>query len=325
MQKSIQLQSDPATAASDTALKELIQTELSLNKSDQFSYKIIKRSIDARGRKIKINLSISVFINEVPKTESVQMEYKDVGKAKKTCHIIGAGPAGLFAALRMLELGIKPIIFERGKDVKARRRDLAKLNKEQIVNPESNYCFGEGGAGTYSDGKLYTRSGKRGSTEKILKTFVYHGASDEIMVDAHPHIGTNKLPQLIERIRETILKYGGEIFFETKLIDFTIASGKISHVQTQNPKLEKNISIQALLLATGHSARDIYELLHTKKVLIEMKPFAMGVRVEHPQSLIDGIQYHCSSEEQIKELRTNLPAASYSLVEQVNGRGVYSF
>ena len=253
------------------------------------------------------------------------MEYKDVGKAKKTCHIIGAGPAGLFAALRMLELGIKPIIFERGKDVKARRRDLAKLNKEQIVNPESNYCFGEGGAGTYSDGKLYTRSSKRGSTEKILKAFVYHGASEEIMVDAHPHIGTNKLPQLIERIRETILKYGGEIFFETKLIDFTIASGKISHVQTQNPKLEKNIPIQALLLATGHSARDIYELLHTKKVLIEMKPFAMGVRVEHPQSLIDGIQYHCSSEEQIKELRTNLPAASYSLVEQVNGRGVYSF
>jgi uncharacterized FAD-dependent dehydrogenase len=325
MQKSIQLQSDPATAANDTALKELIQAELSLSRSDQFSYKILKRSIDARGRKIKINLSISVFINEVPKTESVQMEYKDVGKAKKTCHIIGAGPAGLFAALRMLELGIKPIIFERGKDVKARRRDLAKLNKEQIVNPESNYCFGEGGAGTYSDGKLYTRSSKRGSTEKILKAFVYHGASEEIMVDAHPHIGTNKLPQLIERMRETILKYGGEIFFETKLIDFTIASGKISHVQTQNPKLEKNIPIQALLLATGHSARDIYELLHTKKVLIEMKPFAMGVRVEHPQSLIDGIQYHCSSEEQIKELRTNLPAASYSLVEQVNGRGVYSF
>lgn len=325
MQRSIQIQSDPATAANDTALKELIQTELSLSKSDQFSYKILKRSIDARGRKIKINLSISVFINEVPKTEPIQMEYKDVGNAKKTCHIIGAGPAGLFAALRMLELGIKPIIFERGKDVKARRRDLAKLNKEQIVNPESNYCFGEGGAGTYSDGKLYTRSGKRGSTEKILKAFVYHGASEEIMVDAHPHIGTNKLPQLIERIRETILKYGGEIFFETKLIDFTIASGKISHVQTQNPKLEKNIPIQALLLATGHSARDIYELLHTKKVLIEMKPFAMGVRVEHPQSLIDGIQYHCSSEEQIKELRTNLPAASYSLVEQVNGRGVYSF
>lgn len=325
MQKTIQFQSDPATAASESSLKEQLRSELSLNPNEQFSFKIQRRSIDARGRKIKVNLTVTVFINELPQTQAIQKEYLDVSRAKKTCHIIGAGPAGLFAALRMLELGTKPIILERGKDVRARRRDLAKLNKEQIVNPESNYCFGEGGAGTYSDGKLYTRSGKRGNTESILKTFVYHGASEEIMIDAHPHIGTNKLPQLIEKIRETILQHGGEIHFETKLTDFTITAEKISHIQTQNPKLEKNIPVQSLLLATGHSARDIYELLNAKNVLIEMKPFALGVRVEHPQSLIDGIQYHCSNESQIKEVRMNLPAASYSLVEQVNGRGVYSF
>lgn len=325
MKKIIQLQSDPASANNEAALKDLIRNELSLKKEDQLTFRILKRSVDARARKIKINLSISVFVNEIPQSEPLSMEYKEVGASKKSCHIIGAGPAGLFAALRMLELGVKPILFERGKDVRARRRDLAVLNKEQIVNPESNYCFGEGGAGTYSDGKLYTRSGKRGSTEKILKTFVYHGASEEIMVDAHPHIGTNKLPQLIEQIRETILKYGGEIHFETKLIDFKIDSGIISHIQTQNPKLEKNIPVQSLLLATGHSARDIYELLHAKNLLLEMKPFALGVRVEHPQSLIDAVQYHCSTPQQINEIRTNLPAASYSLVEQVNGRGVYSF
>jgi uncharacterized protein len=227
--------------------------------------------------------------------------------------------------LRCLELNIKPIILERGKDVKNRRRDLAAINKEHIVNPESNYCFGEGGAGTYSDGKLYTRSSKRGSIEKILKTFVYHGASEEILVDAHPHIGTNKLPQLIEKIRETILNFGGEIHFNTKLVDFKIKNDSISQLIIHSDKGTETHDIQNLILATGHSARDIYELLHKKNISIEAKPFAMGVRVEHPQEIIDSIQYHCSSTKDVLEKREYLPAASYSLVNQVNNHGVYSF
>ncbi len=209
--------------------------------------------------------------------------------------------------------------------MKARRRDLAAINKEQIVNPESNYCFGEGGAGTYSDGKLYTRSNKRGDVEKILKTFVFHGASREILVDAHPHIGTNKLPQLIQMIRETILSFGGEILFNSKLVDFKVSDQNISSIRILNEKGESEIQIQKLILATGHSARDIYELLNSKNILIEAKPFALGVRVEHPQSLVDKIQYHCGSLEEVIEKREYLPAASYSLVQQIEKHGVYSF
>ena len=324
MQQKIQIQVSPTIAFNEQLLKEEVKQFLSLNDQTVF-VKPIRRSIDARNRNIKVNLTLHVFVDEQPSADEITFDYKDVSKSKNTCHIIGAGPAGLFAALRCLELNIKPIIFERGKNVKDRRRDLASINKDHIVNPESNYCFGEGGAGTYSDGKLYTRSSKRGSIEKILNTFVYHGASSEILVDAHPHIGTNKLPQLIENIRETILKFGGEIHFNSKLVDLKIENGTISviHVETETSKNE--FPIQSLILATGHSARDIYELLDSKKILIEAKPFAMGVRVEHPQELIDSIQYHCSSTTEVNEKREYLPAASYSLVNQIGAYGVYSF
>lgn len=325
MQTKLQLQVSPQIALNEALLKEEIKLQLSLKNDSTLSVKILKRSIDARGRKIKINLSVLAAVDETLPSEKILMDYQDVSGSKKTCHIIGAGPAGLFAALRCLELGIKPILLERGKDVKARRRDLAAINKEHIVNPESNYCFGEGGAGTYSDGKLYTRSNKRGDIDKILKTFVFHGASEEILVDAHPHIGTNKLPQLIQQIRETILHFGGEVLFNSKLVDFSIHKNKITLVKILGDKGTCELPIQNLILATGHSARDIYELLAEKNVLLEAKPFALGVRAEHPQSLIDSIQYHCGSMQEVIKKREFLPAASYSLVHQVKGSGVYSF
>jgi uncharacterized FAD-dependent dehydrogenase len=324
VQQKIQIQVSPAIAYNEQLLKQEVKHFLNL-KDETLFVKPLRRSIDARNRNIKVNLTVQVFIDEPAHTDHIKFDYKDVSKQKKTCHIIGAGPAGLFAALRCLELNIKPIIIERGKDVKARRRDLAAINKDHIVNPESNYCFGEGGAGTYSDGKLYTRSSKRGSIEKILNTFVYHGASEEILVDAHPHIGTNKLPQLIENIRKTILEFGGEIHFNTKLIDLNIENGNLKEIVVQNEKGENSLSVQNLILATGHSARDIYELLKAKNILIEAKPFAMGVRVEHPQELIDSIQYHCGSLTEVNEKREYLPAASYSLVNQIADHGVYSF
>jgi uncharacterized FAD-dependent dehydrogenase len=231
-------------------------------------------------------------------------------------HIIGAGPAGLFAALRLLELGIRPIIFERGKDVRARRRDLARLNKEGMLNPESNYCFGEGGAGTYSDGKLYTRSTKRGNVSRILELFHHFGADEKILYQSHPHIGTNKLPHIITAMREHIITCGGQVHFETKVTDFILENNRISKLVLHNGN---RIAVTAVLLATGHSARDIFELLHHKGIQIEAKPFALGVRVEHPQELIDRIQYHCSIRDPY------LPPASYSLVQQVEGKGVFSF
>lgn len=325
MQTKIQLQVSPQTALNEQLLKQEVREALFICEEKNLSLKILKRSIDARGRNIKINLTILASVDEEIISEKIEFNYLDVSQSQKTCHIIGSGPAGLFAALRCLELGIKPVIFERGKNVKDRRRDLAKINKEHIVNPESNYCYGEGGAGTYSDGKLYTRSNKRGDIDKILKTFVYHGATEEIMVDAHPHIGTNKLPQLIENIRETILKFGGEILFNSKLIDFKIEKETINSIKILNEKTENEFIIQKIILATGHSARDIYELLNEKNILIEAKPFALGVRVEHPQLLIDSIQYSCSNLQDVMEKRNYLPAASYSLVNQVKGYGVYSF
>ncbi len=327
MQKQLQFQVAPATAFNEQLLKEEVAAQLSLKKDDTFTVRIVKRSIDARSKNIKINLTLQVFINELPGSFEFDPGYSHVSDSKKTCHIIGAGPAGLFAALRCLELGIKPIVIERGKDVQSRRRDLAAINKKHIVNPESNYCFGEGGAGTYSDGKLYTRSTKRGDVEKILKTLVYHGASEEILVDAHPHIGTNKLPKIISNIRESILKFGGEIHFETKLTDFKHNKNSIQEITVHDLKSdqEHTLPIQNIILATGHSARDIYELLDKKNILIEAKPFAMGVRAEHPQELIDRIQYHCGSLNEVVQKRSYLPAASYSLVQQVDGRGVYSF
>lgn len=327
MKKTIQLQLPAPTAFNEQLLKEEVATQLSLKPSDTFSIQPTKRSIDARGRNIKINLTVDVYINESIPEFSYTPEYKHCTPNSQLRTVIGAGPAGLFAALRCLELGLKPIIFERGKDVQSRRRDLAAIHKEHIVNPESNYCFGEGGAGTYSDGKLYTRSTKRGDVEKILKTLVYHGASPEILVDAHPHIGTNKLPKIIANMRETILKYGGEIYFEHKLTDFKIEKNNIKEIAILDLKNgeEKLYPVQKIILATGHSARNIYELLHAKNVLIEAKPFAMGVRAEHPQELIDRIQYHCGNLNEVVQKRSYLPAASYSLVQQVNGRGVYSF
>lgn len=325
MQAKLQMQVSPQTAANEPLLKAEIRQQLSIPESADLHIQVVKRSIDARGRKIKINLSVLAVVDEPLPETPLQLTYQDVSKAKKNCHIVGAGPAGLFAALRCLELGIQPIVIERGKDVKARRRDLAAINKEHRVNPESNYCFGEGGAGTYSDGKLYTRSNKRGDIEKVLNTFVFHGASAEIKVDAHPHIGTNKLPQLIENIRQTILNHGGEIHFNTKLLDFKVEAGKITSLHVLREGSEQELPVSQVILATGHSARDIYELLHRKNILLEAKPFALGVRAEHPQELIDSIQYHCSNPTELKQLRDYLPAASYSLVNQVKGRGVYSF
>ena len=325
MQTKIQLQVSPATALNEQLLKEEVREMLFLTTEKNLILKILKRSIDARGHNIKINLTVLASVDEEILPEKIEFNYLDVSHSKKTCHIIGAGPAGLFAALRCLELGIKPIIVERGKNVKDRRRDLAILNKEHIVNSESNYCFGEGGAGTYSDGKLYTRSNKRGNIDKILKIFVYHGASEEIMVDAHPHIGTNKLPQLIENIRHTILKFGGEVLFNSKLIDFNIEKETVVSITLLTEVGEQQIPVQQLIVATGHSARDIYELFDKKNSLIEAKPFALGVRVEHPQSLIDKIQYSCNNLQDVIDKRNYLPAASYSLVNQVNGYGVYSF
>jgi hypothetical protein len=325
MVKELNLVTEPQTAFTEHLLKELVTQELGLKPTDQLSIKLLKRSIDARNRRIRINLRLHAFVNEPVKETDLDVQYRQV-EDKPQIHIIGAGPAGLFAALRCLELGFKPVVFERGKDVKARRRDLAAINKEHIVNPESNYCFGEGGAGTYSDGKLYTRSGKRGSIEKILKAFVYHGAKEEILVDAHPHIGTNKLPQIIGDIRKTIIQYGGEVHFETKLIDIETKNNALVAVTLQNNTGEtKRVEVKKLILATGHSARDIFELLHAKKITIEAKAFAMGVRAEHPQEIIDRVQYHCGTHDELVAKREFLPPAAYSLVSQVGDRGVYSF
>ena len=326
MIKEFKIVVSPEQAADNEALKKIISESNSSNENEITALKIIKRSVDARSRSIKVNLTIQAYINEpLPEKTSYAVSYPDVSK-KKSVIIIGAGPAGLFAALRLIELGIKPIIIERGKDVRERRKDLAAINRDQVVNSDSNYCFGEGGAGTYSDGKLYTRSTKRGEVQKILETFVGHGASEDILIEAHPHIGTNKLPQIIVNIRENILTAGGEIHFNTRLQDFIITDNKIKGVVCMDVINSASLEIlaDAVILATGHSARDIFELLHSKNILIEAKSFAMGVRIEHPQDVIDSIQYHCSVKE-VADRRKYLPAASYSLVHQVEGRGVYSF
>ena len=325
MKKELQLALAPHIAYNEQLLKEEIAEQLGLKPTDTFHIKLLRRSIDARSRHIKINLKVAVRINEPMTNDELGIVYREVGASKHTITIIGAGPAGIYAALRCLELGIKPIIFERGKDVQARRRDLAAIHKQHIVNAYSNYCFGEGGAGTYSDGKLYTRSSKRGDIEHILKTFVYHGADDTILVDAHPHIGTNKLPKIIANMRNTILKFGGEIHFESKLIDIKHNGKHLSSIIIENSDTQIEYQCSQLILATGHSARDIYELLDKKQIAIEAKPFALGVRVEHSQDFIDKIQYSCNSVHELTDKRVYLPAASYSLVHQVKGHGVYSF
>ncbi|NGF58299.1 FAD-binding protein [Parapedobacter sp. SGR-10] len=315
MQKEIELPIPPDFIHDEGYIKQQGAQKLRIPIKRIHGFRVHKRSIDARGRQVLYRIKVIFFIDEAPILPTVISELKDVRDAPPVI-IIGAGPAGLFAAYRCLELGLKPIVFERGKEVRERRRDLARINKEGVVNPESNYCFGEGGAGTYSDGKLYTRSNKRGDVHKVLSIFVEHGADEDILIDARPHIGTNKLPHIIESMRHRILEKGGEILFDTKVVDILAEFGQVTGVQTADGTVFR---AQHVLVATGHSARDIFELFRRKNWLLEAKPFALGVRIEHPQEIIDRAQYHC-------DLRhDNLPPAYYSLVEQVQGRGVFSF
>lgn len=316
MQKEIQIRVNPEVAENSSAILAIISKKFGLPKNDIRHVEILRRSIDARKKEVRINLKILVFVNEDFEEISIDIpEYSDVS-TKDGVIIVGAGPAGLFAALKCIELGKKPIILERGKDVQARRRDLKAINIDHVVNEDSNYCFGEGGAGAYSDGKLYTRSKKRGDVKEILNLLVAFGATKEILVDAHPHIGTNKLPEIIVAIRDFILEHGGEIRFDTRVSELVMKSNAIKGVKT----LDGNtIEANNIILATGHSARDIFKMLYRQGVEIEAKPFAIGVRVEHQQSLIDSIQYHGP------ERGPYLPPAPYSVVRQVENRGVYSF
>ena len=322
MNKRLSLRLKPEEAFDEARLKNIALQEAGLATAEGVELRPLRRSIDARSRQqVWVNVELDVYANEpLPPLLDWKFEnLRDVSQ-KPPVIVVGAGPAGLFAAIRLIELGLKPLLLERGKDVRDRRRDLAAINKEQTVNPESNYCFGEGGAGTYSDGKLYTRSKKRGDVRRVLEVLVAHGATPDILVDAHPHIGTNKLPGVVQALRETVLKWGGEVHFNTRVDDFLIEGGEMVGVRTAAGDTIKGLGV---ILATGHSARDIFHLLHQKGITIESKPFALGVRVEHPQQLIDSIQYHCTSRS------AWLPAAAYSLVAQVPfkgvERGVFSF
>lgn len=325
----IHLSLTPSEAADQILIEKACREEAGIDEKTNFSFQIVKRSVDARSRRIKVNLSIAYSTEGEMPQEKKKFLPENLSAQKlgnQAVHVIGAGPAGLFACLRLLNKGIKPILIERGKSVKERRRDLAALTKLHLVNPDSNYCFGEGGAGTYSDGKLYTRSSKRGNIREVLETFVFFGASPEILIESHPHIGTNKLPGVIENMREYILQHGGEIRFETRLTDITVKENELHSITLKDLKngFEEVHPCKNLILATGHSARDIYHLLFQKKISIAFKPFALGVRMEHPQEIIDSMQYHCKPGE-VNEIRKYLPASSYSLVTQSQGKGVYSF
>lgn len=301
--------------AKDTAfIERKLRKELRLDKQT-IEFRWLKRSIDARSKNIKINARFEVAIDTVFPEREAYYHWQDVS-GRPEIHIVGAGPAGIYAALRAIEVGLRPIIYERGKDVRERRRDLAKINKEHLVNLDSNYCHGEGGAGTYSDGKLYTRSKKRGDIQKAMEWFVHFGADEAILVEAHPHIGTNKLPQIIVAMREAILKAGGEVHFNTKMTDIFIEKNTVVGIELNG---KEKVACRHLILATGHSARDIYEMLHRRNVPLKAKGFALGVRIEHAQELIDQLQYHGRLNDEF------LPPASYSLVTQVEGKGVYSF
>jgi len=320
MQQEIQLQLTPAEASQEYSIKTAIALHLGRNPSAITGFRILKKSIDARRRNVLFTLKVNAYIDE-PYTESSypQVNFPALKPDAERVIIVGAGPAGLFAALELIEKGIKPVILERGKNVRDRRRDLAALNREGILDDDSNYCFGEGGAGTYSDGKLYTRSNKRGNIDKILQLFVQFGADPSILYTAHPHIGTNKLPGIIQAMREQIMASGGEVHFQERVTDFQLENNRIKAVITANGNRFEGLSV---ILATGHSAKDIFVLLAQKNILIEPKPFAMGVRIEHPQTLIDSIQYHCP----LNTTRDpHLPPAAYQLVEQVRGRGAFSF
>jgi hypothetical protein len=317
MRKEIEIAMTPKQASDPSGWKTAFAHTLHIQPGRIKHLNPIQRSVDARSSKIKVRLKAELFIDEQPTEirKNIRKNYPDVSH-KIPVIVIGAGPAGLFAALTLIENGMKPIVIERGKDVKARKFDIAQLNREHIVNSDSNYCFGEGGAGTYSDGKLYTRSTKRGNVNEILLTLVAHGANDDILIDSHPHIGTDKLPAIVGAMRQSILEAGGEIFFNRRITDIIIQNGKVKGVED---KSGNRYDAQAVILATGHSARDIYELLHRKGLALEAKSFALGVRAEHPQALIDSIQYRQSPRDPY------LPAAPYSLVKQVEGRGVFSF
>lgn len=315
MIQELQLRLLPEQAANEQSIKRFLQEDKGLDPHEVNHVRVLKRSIDARQRTIYVNLTVRVYVNEEPEDEAYQRtEYRNVDGCPQAI-VVGAGPGGLFAALRLIELGIRPVVIERGKDVHERRKDVARISREQVVDPESNYSFGEGGAGAFSDGKLYTRSKKRGSVEKVLNVFCQHGASTSILSDAHPHIGTDRLPSVIEQMRQTILRCGGEVHFQTRMTDLLVEGDKVVGIRTGEGSL-----FGPVILATGHSARDVYRWLYANGVEIEAKPLAVGVRLEHPAELIDRIQYHN------KEGKgAYLPTAEYSFVTQVEGRGVYSF
>lgn len=312
----LNLSVSPENLYDKESLKSLVAGKMSVSGSDIRHIEVIKRSLDARNKNVIYSLTLKVYTHEsVYENSQIHFDFAEV-RDKRPVLIIGAGPGGLFAALRLIQQGLKPVLIERGKDVSERKKDVAAISKLQTINPDSNYCFGEGGAGAFSDGKLYTRSTKKGDVNEVLKLLVFHGANNEILIDSHPHIGSDKLPEIIKNIRNTIIDHGGEIYFNEKLTDFIIHDGYVKGIVT-----EKGSRFEAdqIILATGHSATDIYELLYRKGLKLEAKAFAMGVRVEHPQNLIDKIQYHR------KDRGKFLPAAKYSLVAQSGGRGVYSF
>ena len=321
MTKEYQIRVLPVVAASENAIKRYLAEEQGIDQRTINSVRVLKKSIDARQRTIFVNLKIRVYINEVPQDDEYEhTEYQNV-ESRPQVVVVGEGPGGLFASLRLIELGLRPVVLERGKDVRERKMDLAQITKTQKVDPESNYCFGEGGAGAYSDGKLYTRSKKRGNVNKILNVFCQHGASTSILADAHPHIGTDKLPRVIENMRNTIIKCGGEVHFQTKMTRLVVEGERVTGVEAVDLKTGGELIFHGpVILATGHSARDVYRLLVESNIHIEAKGIAVGVRLEHPSQLIDQIQYHN------REGRGKyLPAAEYSFVTQVEERGVYSF